>query len=260
MAPLPHDYIRGLAEDYDGKRRMAPEDFDRLIDLILRYGNPKAGVLEIGCGTGTHLVGLAEHLTGVCFCGLDIASEMVRQAAPKLRSVAVGNCHLVQGDGQSLPFKPESFDFLYLSQSLHYFDDKEALVAEVWRVCLPGGRVLVATTSHPQLRCQVDLAFFPGISKADTARIPSLPQVRRLFEDMGFELFSTVEFAATFKATNADALVKHVTRKPWSSYLPLGDGEFRKKLEVFRRRLTRAFGEGEIAYLVPQTLMFFRKA
>ncbi len=260
MASLPHDYVSGLAQDYDDKRRMAPEDFDRLIDLILQYGEPRLSVLEIGCGTGTHLVGLAECLPGVRFCGLDIASEMVRQAAPKLRSVAKGNCRLVQADGQSLPFKPESFDFVYFSQALHYFEDKEAVVAEVRRVCLPEGRVLVSTTSHPQLRCQIDLAFFPGIAKADTARIPPLPQVRRLFEDMSFELFSTVEFAATFKAANADALVGHVTRKPWSSYLPLGDEEFRRKLEVFRRRLRNAFGEGEIAYLVPQTLMFFRKA
>ena len=99
----------------------------------------------------------------------------------------------------------------------------------------------------------------PGVLSRDLARLPSLEAIRRLFEGSGFALFASHEFAATFKAPSADALADWVARKPWSSYLFFSDKEFKRRLGVFRRNLRKAFGHGEIAYLVPQTLLFFRK-
>ena len=251
--------IAQLAAGYDDKRRMDPAEFERLLEWISHYGKVTGQVLEVGCGTGFYLVPLAQRLPGAHYCGIDIADAMLTQASAKAKDKGLGNCLLAKADAHYLPFKEESFDFVLMSQVLHYFQNMPRVAAGVHRVSKQGARLLIITTSHPQLRSQVDLAFFPGISTRDVARLPSIVEIRRLFEEHGFKLFASVEFAATFRASSTDALVEWVARKPWSSYLLFSDKEFNRRLSAFRRNLKKTFGHGEITYLVPQTLLFFRK-
>jgi ubiquinone/menaquinone biosynthesis C-methylase UbiE len=184
---------------------------------------------------------------------------MLVQARDKVKEKAIANCSLALADGQLLPFKSGIFDFVIMSQVVHFFNDKSRAAREVYRVSRENARLLVITTSHPQLRAQVDLGFFPGMIKRETARIPSVPEIRHLFEGHGFELYNTIEFAATFRAPSVEALVEWVSSKPWSSYLLFDEGEFMRRLKGFKGNLENAFGNGEIAYLVPQTLLFFRR-
>ncbi len=251
--------LEKLAEGYDEKRRMAPADSERLYRLILKHDDVKGRFLEIGCGTGFHLVPLAQRLPGVCCCGIEPSDAMLVQARAKARKKGITNCYLALADGHSLPFEKGTFDFVLLSQVVHFFTDKPRAAAEVRRVSSPEARLLVITTSHPQLRSQIDLSFFPALLRKEIARIPSIAEIRRLFEVHGYELYNAVEFATTFKARSADALAEWVGCKPWSSYMLLSNIEFERGLKGFRRRLKESFGSGEIAYLVPQTLLFFRK-
>jgi len=248
-----------LAAGYDAKRQMDPAEFERLLECIFHYGKVAGRVLEIGCGTGFYLVPLAQRLPGASCYGIDITDAMLTQAKAKAEEKGHGNCFLARADAHYLPFKEEAFDFVLMPQVLHFFQDLDRVAADVHRVSKQGARLLVITTSHPQLRSQVDLAFFPGISIRDVARVPSLEEIRYLFREHGFELFATVEFASTFRASSADTLTEWVVSKPWSSYLLFSDKEFNKRLRSFTRNLKRAFGHGEILYLVPQTLLFFRK-
>ncbi len=251
--------IGELAAGYDDKRRMDPVEFERLLGWIFHYGKVAGHVLEVGCGTGFFLVPLAQRLPGGYCYGIDIADAMLAQASAKAKDKGLGNFFLAKADAHYLPFKEDSFDFVLMSQVLHYFQDMRRVAADVHRVSKPGARLLVITTSHPQLRSQVDLAFFPGVSTRDVARFLSLEETRHLFEEHGFELFASVEFAPSFRASSADTLAEWAARKPWSSYLLFSDKEFNKRLRSFRRNLKKTFGHGEIVYLVPQTLLFLRK-
>jgi len=251
--------ISELATGYDNKRRMDPAEFERLLAWILHYGGVAGRILEIGCGTGFYLVPLARRLADTLCFGLDITDAMLNQARTKVKEESLGNCFLVKANAHYLPFQEVCFDFVLMSQVLHYFHDRHQVAADVCRVSQPGAKLLVITTSHPQLRSQVDLSFFPGVPARDVARVPSLPEIRCLFEEHGFALFASIEFASTFKAASADALVEWAARKPWSSYLLFDDKELHRRLKTFGRNLKRAFGCGEIVYLVPQTLLFFRK-
>ena len=256
---VPSINIEELAADYDRKRRMDPAEFKRLLALMLRYGKVRGKVLEIGCGTGFFLLPLARRLTRVPCCGIDIAGALLAQAKARAREMGLDNCFLTRADARDLPLPAGSFDFVLMSQVWHYFPDRPRVAAEVSRVSKSGARLLVITTSHPQLRSQIDLALFPGVTSRDSARMPSLRQIKRLFAGHGFELFATTEFAATFRAASADALAEWVARKPWSSYFLFPEDEFQRRLKIFRRNLIKTFGRGEIVYLVPQTLLFFRK-
>lgn len=102
----------------------------------------EADVLDVGCGTGDWLAGLAEfgaepkRLTGV-----ELLIDRLREGKRRRPGA-----RLVGGSGWSLPFRDESFDLLCLFtvlSSLPSPADREALGAEVRRVLRPGRHVLV---------------------------------------------------------------------------------------------------------------------
>ncbi|MFC1847754.1 class I SAM-dependent methyltransferase [Chloroflexota bacterium] len=251
--------IEELAAGYDEKRQMDPADFERLLGLIARQSEVGGRVLEVGCGTGFHLVPLAQQLPETYFYGIEPADAMLAQARVKARETGISNCCLARADAHALPFPEDTFDLILMSQVIHFFSDKTRAAAEVHRVSREGASLIVITTSHSQLRCQVDLSFFPGLIERELVRIPPVTEIKSLFEGLGFGLYNTTEFAATFSAPSADAMVEEVAGKPWSSYLLFTEVEFQRGLKDFRGNLRDVFGNGEITYLVPQTLLFFRR-
>jgi len=248
-----------LALHYEDKRRMEPQDFARLINYILHYGKVEGDVLEIGCGPGYYLVPLAQSLPEASFYGMDITDAMLASAKAKLNRQALTNCSLAKGNAHYLPFGDHAFDFVLMSQVIHYFESLPMVIDEVYRVAKPRARVLVITSSHLQMKGQLDIALFPGLVKRDTARIPPIGKIRHLFEGGSFEILATVEFASTFTFSSVEALVERVAQKPWSSYQLFSEGEFIRRLRMFERKLYERFGRGEIDYLFPQTLLFFQK-
>lgn len=61
------------------------------------------------------------------------------------------NVHVVQANGQTLPFADNSFDCITIGFGLRNITDKKAALASMYRVCKPGGRLLVLEFSSPTL-------------------------------------------------------------------------------------------------------------
>ncbi|MGH9542266.1 MAG: methyltransferase domain-containing protein [Terriglobales bacterium] len=100
-----------------------------------------AAVLSVGCGPGAILGALAALDSSVRATGIDISPDRVEEAKRRHR----GNPRLafVCGDAQAMQFPSDSFDLVYSRMLLEYLQAKEQAVAEMVRVCKPGGRVLL---------------------------------------------------------------------------------------------------------------------
>ena len=98
-------------------------------------------VLSVGCGPGVILAAVCDLHPSVRGTGLDISSDRVKEAAQMNR----GNprTRFVCGDAQAMQFPPDSFDLVYCRMLLQYLPNKERAVAEMARVCTPGGTVLL---------------------------------------------------------------------------------------------------------------------
>ncbi len=97
---------------------------------------PLAGawVLDVGCGVGAFL-GRFQKVTPYVF-GVEVDRE---------RAVLAGRIvpAVVQGVGEHLPFKAETFDLVLLHEVLEHVDDDRQVLTEAWRVLRPGGRLVI---------------------------------------------------------------------------------------------------------------------
>jgi ubiquinone/menaquinone biosynthesis C-methylase UbiE len=102
---------------------------------------PGAQVLSVGCGPGVILSAVTELDSSIRATGIDISADRVQQAVERNRENA--RVKFVCGDAHAMEFQSNSFDLVYSRMLLQYLKQKEQAVAEMTRVCKPGGTVLL---------------------------------------------------------------------------------------------------------------------
>lgn len=110
---------------------------------LLQAAELQAGerVLDVACGTGLIARQAAEQVgaTGAV-TGVDITPEMLAVASAEPSPI---DWRL--GDAAALPLDDEAFDVVLCQLGLMFMDDRPAAVAEMHRVLVPGGRLVVST-------------------------------------------------------------------------------------------------------------------
>lgn len=103
--------------------------------------SPHYKVLDVGCGPGVILREVAELDPTIRATGLEISPDRVRIAVDK----HPGNSRVTfaTGDAHAMQFPSNSFDFVYSRMLFQYLPDKQHALAEIVRVCRPGGTVLL---------------------------------------------------------------------------------------------------------------------
>lgn len=119
-----------------------PVSADLLAAADLRHGQR---VLDVACGTGV-IARLAAERVGPAgiVTGIDLAADMidVAEATPAPVEPAI-DWHV--GDATALPFDNEQYDVVLCQMGLMFMEDRAAAVAEMRRVLVPGGRLVVNT-------------------------------------------------------------------------------------------------------------------
>ncbi len=101
-------------------------------------------VLEVGVGTGLALPHYAPH---VRVCGIDFSEEMLEKARAKVREKGLVQVkELRQMDARILDYPDDHFDMVVAMHLVSVVPEPERVVAEMARVCRPGGKVLI--TNH----------------------------------------------------------------------------------------------------------------
>lgn len=99
-------------------------------------------VLDVGCGMGDRAVAMA--LSGApAAIGLDTDPEKIIWGRALGRSCGAGGASFVLGSATELPFPDASFELVLLLDVVEHLDHPLAVLKDVRRVLVPGGRALV---------------------------------------------------------------------------------------------------------------------
>jgi malonyl-CoA O-methyltransferase len=131
-------FHRGAGE-YDQHTPVQQRVLQQLMQLIGQYPfAPDATVLDVGCGTGRLLELLGQRYPWAVLTGLDLAPNMLKQAAERLPETVC----LLQGDAEQLPFADSSFQLVLSSSTFQWLDSLQCCFSEMRRVLEPAGRCL----------------------------------------------------------------------------------------------------------------------
>lgn len=103
--------------------------------------------LDVACGPGLvacEFAPYAKHVTGI-----DITPGMVEQAKERQKAKGLTNLTWHVGDVLPLPFPDAHFSVVLTRYSFHHFLNPQAVLAEMCRVCKPGGKVMVVDVVQP---------------------------------------------------------------------------------------------------------------
>lgn len=121
-------------------------------------------VLDVACGPGLVACAFARHAREVT--GLDLTPAMIELARQRQREQGLDNLRWEIGDAVPLPYADDSFSLVLTRYSFHHLLAPEKALAEMVRVCRPGGRVLVADVA-------LEPAKTAAYDRLETLRDPS---------------------------------------------------------------------------------------
>lgn len=111
--------------------------------------NPRASVLDLGCGAGHVSFNIAPLVKKVIAYDLSLTMlDVVSQAA---KSKGLTNVEIVEGMAELLPFNENSFDFVFSRYSAHHWTDLGGVLRSVKRVLKPNGLAAFIDVVTPEL-------------------------------------------------------------------------------------------------------------
>jgi SAM-dependent methyltransferase len=161
-------------QSYDDKNDERPYgslwdsgSLDRLYELsaipawnkLLEGYAVEGDTLDIGCGGGAHVEKLQHLNPDRQVIGIEISREQLEKSSGSIRP------HLIQGDGEQLPFKSDRFESVITRAALHHLPNwDDDFLQEIKRVMKPGGTFVFWEPGKYNPPAAVRRRFFPSDS------------------------------------------------------------------------------------------------
>ena len=143
-------------------------------------------ILEIGMGNGYFVPHVLERDATLSYTGCDFSPEMVLEANHLNAGWTVsGQVRFVHGDVMSLPFEDGTFDKALTINTIYFWENTAAALAEIRRVLKPGGFFALA------FRPERQMVNYPFTKYGFT--LYSMAETQALVGDAGFTLTATFE-------------------------------------------------------------------
>jgi SAM-dependent methyltransferase len=119
-------------------------------------------VLEAACGVGAQTILLARNSPGAEFVSVDISRESLIRAKHRVSEEGITNVTFRQADIYHLPFRPETFDHIFVCFLLEHLPDPLLSITRMKEILRPGGSITFIEGDHGSA------LFFPDSRDAHT--------------------------------------------------------------------------------------------
>jgi ubiquinone/menaquinone biosynthesis C-methylase UbiE len=140
-------------------------------------------ILDVACGTGEFERLVQKERSDQQMIGIDISEKMLHFAREKCR--AYPNAAFLKADASALPFPDQTFDLVISANSLHYFAKPGASLAEMRRVLLPKGSLVILDWCKDYLICRC-FDFFLRRTERGYQSCYTQRELQRLLDAAGF--------------------------------------------------------------------------
>ena len=175
------DHVAGVYDIFvDVVNRKAHRELKRIVAGLI---GPEDEVLECACGTGL----LSAVIAGRCrrLTATDFSEKMLAKA--RKNCAAFRNVTFAFADITALGYPDESFDKVVAGNVIHLLDEPLKALAELDRVCRPGGTLIIPTYMNRDRKGRTSgFAKTVGKAGADFKRQFTTESYRRFFRDAGY--------------------------------------------------------------------------
>jgi SAM-dependent methyltransferase len=156
------------------------EALRRIVAMAEAGGDDTA--LDVACGPGLLVCAFAKVVRHAM--GIDVTPAMLEQARLEQKRTGLGNVTWQLCNIPPLPFADQTFSIVTSRFALHHLLDPLAVLKEMRRVCLPGGRIVIADSAPSPEKAD---AFNAMERLRDPSHVRAMPveQLRGLFRDAG---------------------------------------------------------------------------
>jgi SAM-dependent methyltransferase len=144
---------------------------------------PASDVLDVACGPG--LVALALAGTARHVRGLDFTPAMLDKARELQQERGLTNVSWDLGRADELPYADNSFGAVVTRFSFHHFMNPAKALAEIVRVCRPGGRVVVCDVYTTTLELAAEYDRLEKLRDPSHVHALRLDELRGLMREAG---------------------------------------------------------------------------
>jgi len=211
--------------------------YDRHYGFVSEYGKgllpllaPKPGerILDLGCGTGDLTAEI--HRSGAEVIGVDRSEAMIREARRKFPSI-----EFVCADAVTFE-SGRSFHAVFSNAVLHWIRDAEALLRNVYRLLLPGGRFVAEFGGAGNVRTIEDAIRRVMARRGRVAEspwfFPTIGEYAVLMEKAGFCVVFAAHFERMTELEDGENGLDHWIRMFAFPYLAeLSEAEIRSLIE-----------------------------
>ena len=174
-------YVHG----YDQRENIRLQDQASTLVELLHADTaypPGCQILEAGCGVGAQTVTLARNSPHAHITAVDVSDRSLAQAQELTQQARCTNVSFKQADIFNLPFKPQSFDHIFVCFVLEHLAEPVDALDRLKNSLKVGGTITVIEgdhgstcfypdnpASHQAIQCQVELQRRSG-GNADIGR------------------------------------------------------------------------------------------
>jgi ubiquinone/menaquinone biosynthesis C-methylase UbiE len=219
-----------VSKIYDQVRAGEPEMVFHLLEEYVPDSGSK--VLDVGCGTGNNTLLLQKAIDAQVF-GLDSSFGMLVEAREKESPIS-----FIHASANCIPFRPGSFDMLFMTEVVHHLPRMDDAMQEMGRVLRSDGRLCIVTQSHKQIEERMTSRFFPATIAIDKKRYPDIPEIEECMKQNSL----TNTWSKSFKFAPimlGEEYLDTVSRKGYSMLHKIPESDYQEGLKALQHSFAK---------------------
>lgn len=198
-----------IANDYAASKIADMGGYERTLERTRCFLRPNYHVLELGCGTGTTALRLAEGVG--TYLATDISEQMVTIAERKLGMQPVSNLTFRKAIVEDLEADDRRYDIVLAYNYLHLVRDPAAALRSIGRLLKPQGIFISKTPCVGEMNVVVRRVILPvmrSVGKAPHVAAFSKKKFLQLITDQKFAIIAEEDHATKGSETRPFVVAK----------------------------------------------------